>query len=146
MISIHEFRVGNYVSVDTIVRRISLINNEQTPGQVPCIGFKINKENAYETCNSERLAPVPLTDQLLRDLGFIFHDYFKLWQHVKPDNSYSIELDRDYTALDFSHRPIIKNMKHIHSLQNLFFAVQGNELLINSFAVKEKLPVAIGSN
>lgn len=128
MIQIKEFRVGNYVLVDNTVRRICLINNDPAE-QSPFIGYEGDEECMTESCNSERLGAISLTDDLLKEFGFIFHEHFRLWQHVKPDHSYSIELDRDYSAMDFGHRPIVKNIQHLHVLQNLFYTIQGRELI-----------------
>lgn len=127
MIQIKEFRVGNYVLVDNKIRKICLINND--PAQEPSIGFEGEGELVSERCSSERLAAITLTDDVLKDFGFIFHEHFKLWQRTKPYNSYSIELDRDYSAMDFGHRPIVSNIKHLHILQNLYYAIQGKELM-----------------
>lgn len=129
MINILEFRIGNYVLVDNIARKVSVINNNPNLVQTPSIGYKVDEKLEQEATSSSRLAAVPITDQLLTDFGFTFQPHFKLWQHTRPESSYSIELDKDYSALDFAHRPIVKNMQYLHNLQNLFFTVQGNELL-----------------
>ncbi|HZH01881.1 MAG TPA: hypothetical protein VEY32_12405, partial [Flavisolibacter sp.] len=39
-----------------------------------------------------------------------------------------MELDIDYNAVDFLRRPILKDVKSIHSLQNLYFALLEKEL------------------
>jgi hypothetical protein len=33
-----------------------------------------------ESCASDQVQPVPLTDVILQQCGFIFHQYFKFWQ------------------------------------------------------------------
>lgn len=132
MINIHEVRIGNYLLVDNNMRRICFINNGSS-AESPSIGFISEGEAKQEMCNTERVQAIALTDQLLQELGFIFHEHFKLWQHNKPNGSYSIELDSDYQPLDFAHRPIVKGLKHLHALQNLFYSIQGQELVLETY-------------
>jgi hypothetical protein len=129
MINIHEFRIGNYVLADNVIRRVCLINNDPGITQTQGIGYLMDDDCHYEKSDSPKLSAVILTDEVLEEFGFNFHEHYKLWQHPKPANSYTIELDRDYNALDFSHRPILKNIKHFHILQNLFYTIQGEELV-----------------
>ena len=129
MINNRELRIGNYIFVDDIRRKICCIKNDDDAVQSPCIGFEQNSDCEYEIADSERVRAIPISDELLKDLGFVFHDYFKLWQRKKPRKAYTIELDSEYSALDFSHRPIVKDMIYLHQLQNLFFSIQGEELL-----------------
>lgn len=129
MINNKELRIGNYVFVDNILRKICCIKNDDDLVRARCVGFEHNNDCEYETSDSERVQAVPISDQLLKDLGFTYHHYFKLWQHTRPDKSYTIELDREYSALDFSHHPIVRDMRYLHQLQNLFFCIQGEELL-----------------
>jgi len=128
MINNRELRIGNYIFVDDIRRKICCIKNDDDTLQSPCIGFEQNSDCEYEIVDSDRVRAIPISDELLRDLGFVFHDYFKLWQRKQPKKAYTIELDSEYSALDFSHRPIVRDMEYLHQLQNLFFSVQGEEL------------------
>lgn len=129
MINNLELRIGNYILVDNVTRKICCIKNDDCLLQSPCIGFEQNNDCEYEISGSERVQALPITDQLLRDLGFIFHDHLKVWQHTKYTKPYAIELDADYSALDFSGRPFIKNMQYLHQLQNLYYCIQGEELV-----------------
>ena len=127
MITLEELRIGNYISVDSTVRKIcSLKNDDNLQGK--WIGFENNNDCEYESASSERLDGVKITNELLQKMGFNFDSHFKLWKHTRPDKTYSIELDNDYFPLDFSHHPIVRNLTCIHQLQNLFFSIQGQEL------------------
>lgn len=128
MINIKELRIGNYVLVQDGIRQVSLIRTDVN--KVPAIGYESNHEQKFIACDSESVKAVPLNDQLLREIGFVFHDHFKVWQFTQPRKNFTIELDRDYTAMDFSHRPILKNMSSLHDLQNLFYTIRGEELLL----------------
>lgn len=131
MINIEQFRIGNYVNVDNVLRKICSLNNNGNQEE-KLIGFEINNDVQFESAASDRLENVKITDQLLEQLGFTFHAHFKLWQHPRPKRTYSIELDYDYFPLDFSHQPIVRNMAYLHQLQNLFYSIQGEELVFSS--------------
>ncbi len=113
--------------VDDKLRKICSLNHYAN-GEEKLIGFEIDNDVEFEHPSSGRLDNVKINDQLLISLGFTFHPHFKLWQHKRPDRTYSIELDNDYFPLDFAHQPIVQHMKHLHDLQNLFFSIQGEEL------------------
>ena len=130
MINIEQFRIGNYVLVDNILRKICYLNNYGNKN-VKLIGFEVDDDYEFESARSGRLDSVKITDQLLIKLGFTFHTHFRLWQRPRPERTYSIELDNNYFPLDFSHRPIVQHMVHLHELQNLFYSIQGEELAFN---------------
>lgn len=138
MINIEQFRIGNYVLVDNILRKIYYLNNYGHK-EVKLIGFEIDDDFDFESAASDRLESVRITDQLLVGLGFTFHPYLKVWQLPRPERTYSIELDIDYFPLDFSRRPIVQQMTHLHQLQNLFFSIQGKELAFQQ-QQQEKTP------
>ncbi|QEC43154.1 hypothetical protein [Pseudobacter ginsenosidimutans] len=127
MINIEQFRIGNYVLVDSKLRKICSLNNNGNEEE-KLIGFEQDGDVQFESAASDRLENVKITDQLLVLLGFTFHPHFRLWQHQRPEKTYSIELDNDYFPLDFAHHPIVQHMLHLHQLQNLFFSIQGTEL------------------
>ena len=146
MINIQEFRIGNFLLADNTMRVVCLINNDTGPNANPGIGYGYEGDCRYEDQSSDRLTGVPLSDALLEQFGFRFHPHFRLWQCIRPDGSYSIELDRDYSALDFGHRPIRSHVKYLHILQNLFFAIQGQELVDIQHAGVEADSASPGSN
>lgn len=112
MIPPHELRLGNW-----IMRKNS--------GQY----LKVQKGLDIDE-QSVDYVPIPIAANILLKCGFAFHDYFKLWQKNKavsgtgPD----LELDPDFWVLDFSHHRIGVELKSLHQLQNLYFALKGKEL------------------
>lgn len=131
MINTNELRIGNYIFVDNIIRKICSIKNEVSDEQTPSIGFESNHRCEYESASSERLTAVPISNELLLQLGFTFNNYHKTWQHERPKKTVTIELDKDYTALDFSHRTLVKHVQYLHLLQNLFYSMQQQELTLS---------------
>jgi hypothetical protein len=106
--------------------------------------WTFNAQGEYSKINSgidigksDALAPIPVSDNLLEKAGFVFHDYFKLWQLKRNHqmNAPEIELDPDYNVRDFGHRFIGVKITSLHQLQNLFFMLKGLELEMTEPAV-----------
>jgi len=116
MIPRQELRLGNWIMKDD-------------SGQY----FEVKKGVDIDD-QSVDYTPVPITPQVLMKYGFIFHDYFKLWQKNKTVNGTGpdMELDPDFWVLDFSHRRIGVELKSLHQLQNLYFSLKGKELEMTS--------------
>lgn len=131
-ISAHEFRIGNLIQY-----------NEG--GECKVIGiheFGIDVEFPEETTYIEydQFSPIPLTEEWLLNLGFSIEDdnpkqklqyegdiLFKISDFVfsnseKGQNGgfYCYEINQGKTII-----------KYVHSLQNLYFALTGEELKLN---------------
>lgn len=101
MINTQELRIGSYILIDNIIRQVCSIKNDESAMQAPHIGFENNNKLEYEAANSKRFAAVPISNELLKELGFTFNDYHKTWQHEKPKRTATLELNTEYSALDF---------------------------------------------
>jgi hypothetical protein len=130
MIPFNELRIGNYVLINAIIRKIALISGIEDKTQVPSVGYYVGEELQYIGCDSEQLKAVSLSDNELEKSGFSFDSYFKLWQKPKPTTGtgMEMELDRDFNVVDFMRRPLLKEVKSMHGLQNLYYALLGKEL------------------
>ena len=123
MISCNELRLGNRVLVDKNLQQVSMITGTAV--------FTIDAEEGHEPAASEhssdQIEPVPLTDDVLKQCGFVYHDYFKFWQ-LKTGITSEMDIDSDYDVIDFMHKPIIKKLASLHQLQNVYFMLKGREL------------------
>jgi len=124
MISCHELRLGNRVLVNDNLHLISGI----TSTTVFTIDVQGSGEQAESEYSLEKIEPVPLTDEVLKSCGFIFHDYFKFWQLLTTGIRSEMDIDRDYDVIDFMRKPIIKKLASAHQLQNVYFMLKGREL------------------
>ena len=124
MISCHELRLGNRVLVDKNLQQVSMI----TGTAVFTIDAEEGHEQAASEHSSDQIEPVPLTDEVLKQCGFVYHDYFKFWQLVTSGIRSEMDIDSDYDVIDFMHKPIIKNLASLHQLQNVYFMLKGREL------------------
>ena len=123
-----ELRIGNYVwddySGEMIVWAIS--NNINTP--LSDIGLKKKTHLPSGGYKIKNIAPIPLTKQWLKDFGFVDKGtifkkgWFELWYSSYAENHqlriYKVSNDIEKTI----------NIKYVHQLQNLYFALTGKEL------------------
>lgn len=130
MINHQELRLGNYIRVHNMVQQVSALSMDNESNQGPVVGYRKDNRLYYENCRENHVGPVALTDALLEKCGFLFDDYFKLWQKQKtvPGAGVAMELDRDFSALDFMRKPLLKNINSLHQLQNFYFVTKGKEL------------------
>lgn len=78
----------------------------------------------------ENLQPVPLSDDVLKQCRFVYHDYFKFWQLIsgEDDRRSEMDIDPDYNIIDFMRKPLVKKVTSLHQLQNVYFMLHGKEL------------------
>ena len=131
MISCYELRLGNRVLVNDHLQQVSVI----TGTTVFTINLEENSEQAASEYSPESLQPVALTDEVLKDCGFVFHDYFKFWQLLTTGIRSEMDIDRDYDVIDFMRKPIIKKLASLQQLQNVYFMLKGRELKLNKKAM-----------
>jgi hypothetical protein len=116
---INELRIGNLLVVDDdIVTEVTVIGEDYL-GTTKTIGF----------INIEKFSPIILTPEILEKCGF---NVTSKGFYVHP-NWYNISLKfmRGTYNLRCNFMDIIaNNIDYLHQLQNLYFALTGEELLI----------------
>lgn len=129
MIPSHELRLGNYVLVEKNLRQVSMINDTSSTTRA-LTGATADKIDENTSQRLELLQPVPLTDAVLRQCNFVYHDYFKFWQLItgEGENRSEMDIDKDGNVLDFMRKPIVKRVASLHQLQNIYFMLKGKEL------------------
>ena len=147
MLNVKESRIGNLIIADDgCVAKINgftpfdhSIRCDEAEGCVLLIDiyheltgkWKLGREADSPECN-----PIPLTPEWLERFGFItkikgddFHDK-ALWKHPSTDYLYCESgcfVDNSGYYGDYCD---IGDIKHVHQLQNLYFALTGEELAI----------------
>jgi hypothetical protein len=131
MILCQELRIGNYALVNGSIQRVAMVSVEGFDAPTPSIRVSGDPSGHLESCTSEIVQPVLLTDLILQQCGFVFHEYFKFWQliHSSAEQRSELDIDPDYNVIDFMRRPIVKKLTSLHQLQNLYFALKGKELV-----------------
>lgn len=124
----NEVRIGNLVQDrNGVVMRVVSIHED---GPIYC-DFKGNKEGMWEFKDKYPCYAIPLTEEILLKMGFeklsevVWHVEYRI------DSQYTIIYYKEdkYFKLFNTFSSLVK-VKYLHELQNLIFALTGEELVI----------------
>lgn len=120
---VRELRIGNYLQYFGNVVQVEGI--VKTPN-----GYDIQlSEGDFASINSNSLEPIPLDEDWLGKFGFekdvVFEDN-ELF-HKNNLSVQAIKIGYDNCVLWYDNE-ILSNLQHVHTLQNLYFALTGEEL------------------
>ena len=150
----NELRLGNYLQLDGENYHVNEIQNSLQCVELKRKNLENPKINDYEECDldCDDLLPIPLTEEILLKFGFekvknkdkedlreyIGHTVQKAKYAIFGTDIFITKVDKrgllrrsiecDFMVL-FYHKSI--PIKHLHQLQNLYFALTGQELEIN---------------
>jgi hypothetical protein len=116
----NELRIGNWVRWNY---------EERSEGNVYPVEYGYELDDIKN--NPNIVKPIPLTEEWLLKFGFEFDKGCSYWKS-------EIELTKDtmeeyFTAFDCRGFGFCeKEIKHVHQLQNLYFALTGEELTIKT--------------
>ena len=115
-----ELRIGNWVYNQTTASY-----QQVYPMMIPQI-HSIQKEG-----RGTNITPIPLTEEILLKCGFqMFRGEF--WNSVSSSMDISIViLENKFYFVVNSEYAITKHFIYVHELQNIYFALTGEELSIN---------------
>ena len=119
-----ELRIGNYVThprngFDTIKGLDSNIHGDYAIFSNTHEGYYFMHEG------HELIEGIPLTEEWLKKLGFKENSFSYVWEN-KRIGVFDCEI------LKISHCDIEFLIKHVHQLQNLFYFIEGEELILSS--------------
>lgn len=121
----NEIRVGNWLNDP---RPLTEFNKKYVNN--PDNGYFI--ATARDIQYAEEFEPIPLTEEILLKCGFIKTGITELYY---PTNTINISwFEEDPTVIEINCANIqcyIINCEYLHQLQNLYFALKGQELEIN---------------
>ena len=134
-----ELRIGNLVYCgDKEIHKITYIQNDILEGVC------VSKEGGHLVPNNY-FAPIPLTEEWLLRFGFKKRDksHYSLYYELRMEFNKGMSMkifcltqfwkDGSVCVLDPSNLNTIMNqteIKYVHTLQNLYFALTGEELKI----------------
>jgi hypothetical protein len=127
----NELRIGNYLSNNAMWQ--SSIMEFQVKSLLP---HKITTSNGL-TLKYVSLAPIPLTKEWLLKFGFVISDSESNlnYTYAKIDgfciNTYQEE-KVGYWWLGFYHNKKNNRIQYVHQLQNLYFALTNEELILTN--------------
>jgi hypothetical protein len=128
MIPYQELRIGNHVLAGEKQQQISMIDQRSSTAALTLVDQSAT--SAEYPLNS--IMPVPLTDDVLKQCGFSYHNHFKFWQLVEGTDEYrsEMDIDTDYNLIDFMRKTVVKKIASLHQLQNIYFLLKGKELTV----------------
>ena len=118
MINRKELRIGNYITEVTAF--------DGFYASVVSIGADTCIYGVGYTALFDKLAPIPLTEKWLLDFGF--ENKEENWEK-SDSNLWDFLIILDYESFMYSYSKL--EIKHVHQLQNLYFALTGEELTLN---------------
>ena len=136
MIDTKELRIGNLVTTDGLV---SIVLEVRDNGAY--LSVKEAQYGAFRHMHSNDIMPIPLTPEWLRKLGFTTLDAevdIEVWGLDDNSNGEEFSIISDgldtpmplFFAYDLGYREIKKEIQFVHQLQNLYFALTGEELTV----------------
>lgn len=133
MIDAKELRIGNCVSHSDYTSGVfTVFSIEQMSKGGYVVDTKGGKNGAWAN-PIENIEPIQITEEWLLKLGFEYEDQTG-WYNYGSDDCYILCLPLDgYTEVCLGFRndeTQLPDIKTVHQLQNLYFALTGEELTI----------------
>ncbi len=140
MINYKELRIGNIVSYDypkpegSKVMVVTSVDATKTDRHIRLLGEMINNTNRMAI--GEYFNPVPLTREWLLKFGFEYHSDIDEW--IKDSIKIFID-DENFFFERKSTGSMDVHIKYVHTLQNLFQVLTGEELNYTNLKKKSSI-------
>jgi len=120
-----ELRIGNYIIEDGTIY-ISGLKMFERPLRLE--DFRVDYDNWPD--HWDMIVPIPLTEEWLLKLGFEYREFLDNF-FIEIGEQGAIFIFENITAYlceTNSEKQFLCNLEHVHQLQNLYFALTGEEL------------------
>jgi hypothetical protein len=134
MLKINELRIGNFVEIDN--EEFTEISNLDLGGKSFFLinDVKINKETLRcQSTHRVMFSPIKISEYWLKGFDFVptYSNIPNLYR-ISLDSQKQLRHDEiDGVSVETKHsgfRYVLPHIKYVHELQNLYFALSGNEL------------------
>lgn len=124
---LNQLRFGNYVKGNVVYRERQYVTFERMRDGLEVAFFSDGSMHGIGEYLKD-LSPIPLTEEWLFKFGFISNPYEDRYEK----GLLHIECNKTRGVLEFwiERLPFSLTIKYVHSLQNLYFALTGEELTI----------------
>ena len=128
----NELRIGNLIQKNDEICEVSSIHSDST--------IRIFNDDKTDTfgCFALRIFnPIPLTEELLLNFGFEKDDVFdKIFTYLPLHDlcmdKLSFRKSEGFICYyGIKYRTLLKHIQYVHQLQNLYFALTGEELVVS---------------
>ena len=117
-----ELRIGNLVMCNLLTNTVDMLTSKG-------VGF----DNMLTP--EEQVEPIPLTEEWLLKFGWVWNKETKTYEKFPNGDARMHIVNNVFGGFDMFNyvlkATIKKRMNHVHQLQNLYFALTGEELKIN---------------
>ena len=128
-----ELRIGNYVNTSERSGNIYQICRQgivRTINNGSCNITPNGCSSPVVTVKLKNIEPIPLTEEWLMKFGFRTHDHHDYFIDISPASDFRAWLSVFQGNGFFYIDAFDIKFKYVHQLQNLFFALTGEELTI----------------
>lgn len=132
-----EFRLGNLVMDELTKEYLVCIGVScEADGSNSEMNFSILDRSKSQLPNGWKATPIHLTEELLEQFGFEMDDS-QLDPPDTPNGNFWVEWEKDGVRIhmpffEYLHDEISIEIKHVHSLQNLYFDLTGQPLKLKN--------------
>lgn len=141
MIPVKKFQVGNYIldyEVDTKTSIYYRVEEIKKLSSNKLINSHLGVTYRDGSCWTSEPEPVPLTEEILlkcdkynKHYGFLLNDLTYLNFTFMKDGVYPFIIQEHEISILSSQMVRLERIKHVHQLQNLYFALTQEELEIS---------------
>ena len=122
-----ELRIGNNIYDSTYPKRDAKVFRINSGSEWP-ITYSYGKIFEHTPLHGESLLPIPLTEEWLLKFGFFGHN--NAWVLSTPGSNPTIFHFSIWYDLTYNTAELIPDITYVHQLQNLYFALTGEELTL----------------
>ena len=134
MIKIQELRIGNMLSIEGTFIKVGKIEENSISWNIAKDTAKFKIWNPFLPISDKRINPIPLTEEILLKFGFEYRKKnSKVIMLGLTNEEYETTLQNWITTNFFQIsrcgiNALSVEIKYVHQLQNIFFALTGEEL------------------
>lgn len=123
----NELRIGNWVCAD-IVNEAGDESSEVYQLTYHALGILLNGLDVSKSM----IHPIPLTEAWLSNFGFTLPDIHYLIWYKKGFGPFRVLFDihLGHWQVGYSGGRVFRRIKYVHELQNIYFAITGEELIV----------------